>query len=129
MTSEDYPYLTELTVPDRLRIAAYEAVEHGIPAIHLRAVLDAAEAPSALRSKPLRHTYITARLQTLDRGQPVSLWAVVREVGHASTQMIERIYGHLGEVRHRSDVVEFRVEQHEDLLADSLALMGQKNTV
>ena len=43
--------------------------------------------------------------------------------------MIERIYGHLGEVRHRSDVVEFRVEQHEDLLAESLALMGKRNTV
>ena len=48
-----------------------------------------------LRTKPLRHTYITARLQTLDRGQPVSLWTVAREVGHASTEMIERIYGHL----------------------------------
>ena len=49
MTSEDYPYLTELTVPDRLRIAAYEAVEHGVPAIHLRAVLDAAEELERLR--------------------------------------------------------------------------------
>lgn len=43
MTSEDYPYLTELIVPDRLRLAAYVAGDHGVSAIHLRAILDAAE--------------------------------------------------------------------------------------
>jgi hypothetical protein len=59
-----------------------------------------------------RHTYITARLQTLDRGAPVSTWTVAREVGHSSTKMIEATYGHLGEVRHRADVVEYRIEQH-----------------
>ena len=43
MASDEYPYLTQLSVPDRLRIAAYEAREHGVPAIHLRTILDAAE--------------------------------------------------------------------------------------
>lgn len=61
------------------------------------------------------------------------MWRLVptaaREVGHASTEMVERIYGRLGEVRHRSDVVEFRVEQHEDLLAVSLASMREKSAV
>jgi hypothetical protein len=27
--------------------------------------------------------------------------------------MVTKVYGHLGEVRHRSEVVEYRVEQHE----------------
>ncbi len=43
MTSAEYPYLTQLSLPDRLRIAAYEARDRGVPAIHLRAILDAAE--------------------------------------------------------------------------------------
>ena len=43
MTSEEYPYLTELTVPDRLRIAAYEARGHGVSEVHIRAILDVAE--------------------------------------------------------------------------------------
>jgi len=43
MTSGDYPYLTQLSVPDRLRLAAYEARDLGVPIVHLRAVLDAAE--------------------------------------------------------------------------------------
>ena len=44
MASDEYPYLTQLSVPDRLRIAAYEARDHGVSAIHLRAILDAADA-------------------------------------------------------------------------------------
>lgn len=71
-----------------------------------------------VRSKMFRHTYITARLQTLDRGAPVSTWTVAREVGHTSTRMIEATYGHLGEVRHRAEVVEFRIEQHVAKLGD-----------
>jgi len=73
-----------------------------------------------IRSKQFRHTYITARLQTLDRGAPVSTWTVAREVGHSSTDMIEEVYGHLGQVRHRSEVVEYRAEQHAAMLGDRL---------
>ena len=58
-----------------------------------------------IRTKVFRHTYITARLQTLDHGAPVSPWTVEREVGHSGTGMIERVYGHLGEVRHGAGVV------------------------
>ncbi len=43
MTSDEYPYLAQLSVPDRLRLAAYEARVHGVPAVHLRIILDAAE--------------------------------------------------------------------------------------
>ncbi len=76
-----------------------------------------------IRTKAFRHTYITARLQTLDRGAPVSVWTVAREVGHKSTEMIERIYGHLGTVRHRSKVVEYRVSQHKQVLRERLAAL------
>ena len=43
MSRDEYPFLAELSVPDRLRLAAYEAQECGVSAIHLRAILDAAE--------------------------------------------------------------------------------------
>ncbi len=43
MTTDEYPYLTQLSVPDRLRLAAYEARALGIPIVLLRAILDAAE--------------------------------------------------------------------------------------
>ena len=43
MTSDEYPYLAQLSVPDRLRLAAYEATDRGVPTFHLKAILDAAE--------------------------------------------------------------------------------------
>ena len=61
----------------------------------------------ALRSKVIRHTWCAARLQTLDRGAPVPIYTVAEEMGHKDTQMIKRIYGHLGRVRHRGEEVEF----------------------
>ena len=66
-----------------------------------------------LRTKMFRHGYCSARLQTLDGDAPVSPFTVVRELGHSSPAMVNRVYGHLGTVRHRAAVVEFRVEQHQ----------------
>ena len=77
-----------------------------------------------IRTKIFRHTYCATRLQTLDRGHPVSLWTVAKEMGHGGTAMVERIYGHLGTIRHRSEEVEYRVEQHLDVLAARLARLG-----
>lgn len=59
-----------------------------------------------IRTKLFRHTYTAARLQTLDNRHPVSLYTVSRELGHSSTRTTERIYSHLGEIRHRREVVE-----------------------
>jgi integrase len=70
-----------------------------------------------------RHTYCAARLQTLDAGAPVSPFTVSRELGHGSRTMVEQVYSHLGTIRHRSEVVEFRVEQHTARLADRLATL------
>lgn len=66
-----------------------------------------------LRTKMFRHSYCSARLQTLDGDAPVSPFTVVRELGHGSPRMVDKVYGHLGTVRHRAAVVEFRAAQHE----------------
>lgn len=75
-------------------------------------VIDAGQRRKAeageIRTKVFRHSYVSARLQTLDHGAPVSTWTVAREVGHSGTQMIDRVYGHLGDVRHRGKAVEYR---------------------
>ena len=67
--------------------------------------------------KMFRHTYISARIQTTQGGAPVAAFTVAKEVGHSSTAMIEKVYGHLGQVQHRSKVVEYRVAQHKQAVA------------
>ena len=66
---------------------------------------------------------------TLDRGAPVSLYTVSREPGHGSRTMVEEVYAHLGTMRHRSEVVEYRIEQHVSVLADRLARLGFVTTI
>lgn len=68
--------------------------------------------PGEIRSKMFRHTYCAARLQTLDQGAPVSVFTVARGMGHGGEAMVRRVYGHLGQVRHRAEGVEYRIEQH-----------------
>jgi integrase len=78
-----------------------------------------------------RHTYCAARLQRLDHGAPVSPYTVARELGHGSAAMVEKVYSHLGTLRHRSEVVEYRVEQHADALGmrlESLNIVTQTVT-
>jgi len=70
---------------------------------------------STIGFKTCRHTYCCARLATLDRGAPVSQDTVARELGHSSTDLVQEVYGHLGTVRHRSEEVEYRVEQHQGI--------------
>lgn len=60
-----------------------------------------------LRTKMLRHSYCAARLQTVDGGKPVAHYTVARELGHQGVKMVEEVYGHLGTIRHRCDVVAF----------------------
>jgi integrase len=80
-------------------------------------------AKGEIRLHRLRHTYTTARLQTLDNGAPVSEYTVMRELGHSSPALVRRVYGHLGEIRHRAEVVEYRVEQHEEVLGERLTAL------
>jgi integrase len=76
-----------------------------------------------IRSKMFRHTYCAARLQTLDKGAPVSVYTVAKELGHGGDALVKRVYGHLGEIRHRSEVVEYRVEQHAQHLGTRLVMV------
>jgi hypothetical protein len=99
------------------------------PIQDIRGLLDriasrAGLAAGSLRTKMFRHTYCAARLQTLDRGAPVSTYTVARELGHESETMVRRVYAHLGEVRHRSDAVEYRVAQHLEQVGDRLQKLG-----
>jgi len=76
--------------------------------------------PGEIRTKMFRHTYTAARLQTTDRGAPVSVFTVAKDLGHGGDSLVKRVYGHLGTIRHRSDVVEYRVENHRAELKDRL---------
>ena len=51
---------------------------------------------------------------------PVSPYTVAKELGHGGEAMVRRVYGHLGTVRHRSEFLEYRVEQFEKELSDVL---------
>ncbi len=82
-----------------------------------------------IRSKAFRHTYCAARLQTLDRGFPVGEYTVGKELGHGGFSLVRRVYGHLGQVRHRAEVVEFRVEQHADALGERLMVLRAASAV
>jgi len=79
-----------------------------------------------IRTKMFRHSYCAARLQTLDKGAPVSPFTVSKELGHGGTALVERIYGHLGTERHRAKVVEFRVEQWKKQLSKRMKEMAAR---
>lgn len=89
-------------------------LDHEGMVVDLRKALDriAARAgwqPGEIRTKIFRHSYCAARLQTLDNGAPVAPYTVSRELGHSSTTMVEKVYSHLGRVRHRAEAVEYRL--------------------
>jgi integrase len=87
-------------------------------------------------TRMFRHTYCAARLQTVSRivrpgADPATdenpyeyvataKFTVQREMGHGGAALVDRVYGHVGESPHRSEVVEFRVEKHRAQLGDRL---------
>jgi hypothetical protein len=54
---------------------------------------------------------------------PVGEYTVSKEMGHGGTAMVRKVYGHLGQVRHRAKAVEYRVEQFADKLGERLEAM------
>ena len=117
-----------LEMPGRLLFPSF-ATGAEARLVEIRKVLDrAAERAGWQRgdfyTRALRHTYCAARLQTIDHGAPVTPYTVSRELGHGSLDMVERVYAHLGAVRHRSEAVEYRLEQHLDQLRDRLQALG-----
>src|SRR2546425_4467493 len=82
--------------------------------------------PGEIRSKMFRHTFCAAALQLLDRDEPISVYTVSRWMGHGGTALVNRTYSHLGTVRHRAKVLEYRVEQHAGILGDRLGVVQGK---
>jgi len=104
-------------------------VEDGGLIVDIRKALDAVACRAGwkageVRPYAFRHSYCAARLQTLDAGAPVSTFTVGRELGHGGLSLVNRVYGHLGTVRHRSDVVEYRIEQHATRIGAKLGLLA-----
>lgn len=71
-----------------------------------------------------RHSYISARVQTLDAVQPIALFTVAREVGHSGVSLIEQRCGHLVHLRKRSEVVEFRLDDFPEQVGQRVSLMA-----
>ena len=116
-------YLTERP-PSQLLFPSYRTGEEAM-VTDFHKLLDAVAVwagwkAGEIRSKRFRHTYCAARLQTLDQGAPVSVYTVAREMGHGGESMVRRVYGYLGQVRHRAEAVEYRVEQHAAKLGGRL---------
>jgi integrase len=119
-------YLAERP-PGRLLFPSYRTGQEAI-VTDFRKLLDAVAVRAGwkageVRSKVFRHTYTAARLQTLDGGAPVSVFTVAKELGHGGEAMVRKVYGHLGQVRHRAKVVEYRVGQHRTKLGDRLGVL------
>ena len=60
-----------------------------------------------MRTKVFRHTHCSARLQTVEGGYPVGAFTVACELGHGGESLVRKVYGHLGQIRHRSEYVEY----------------------
>jgi integrase len=59
----------------------------------------------------LRRSYCTARLMTTDGGAAaVSSFKVSKELGHSTSAMIDKVYGKIADLPHRSPVVEYRLD-------------------
>lgn len=89
--------------------------------VDIRKAIDAIASSAGFQTRTIRpyafrHTYCAARLQSLDNGAPISPFTVARELGHGGFALVNHVYGHLGSVRHRSEVVEFDVTQHREKL-------------
>lgn len=64
--------------------------------------------PAKLRTRQMRHTFCTVRVQCTDGGRPISLWTVAQEMGHADIQMVQKVYTHLASKRVRGEEVDYR---------------------
>jgi len=123
------PYVFQRDAPLAEDSLLFPSSRTGLVIRDVRKALDAiAERASwkagEIRTKMFRHTYCAARLQTLDHGAPISPYTVAKELGHGGTSLVERVYGHLGSVRHRSEAVEYLVENHRDTLGERLNALG-----
>lgn len=81
----------------------------------LDTVQEKAKIEKHLTPKTFRHTYASTRIQTMDGGEPVSLFTVARELGHRGVGRVEDTYGHLQERRSRLQEVRYETSEVIDL--------------
>ena len=112
-------HVSGLLFPSHIRPGVITDLRATLDAVGKRAGFEVGE----VRTKKFRHTFCSAALQLLDRGAPISPWTVSRWMGHGGRSLVDRIYGHLGDVRHRSEVVEYRVEQYREQLGERLSAL------
>ena len=77
----------------------------------LKTLTEAAGIKKHVTPHVLRHTYGSVRIQTLDRGEPVALVTVARELGHSGVQLLEERYAHLLTSRGRLRYIDYWVEE------------------
>lgn len=80
--------------------------------------------PGMMRTRVFRVTWVSARLQCLDNGHPISPFTVAREAGHGSLKMVQQVYGRLGTIRQRREHVEYAWADFEGALAYRLDVVG-----
>lgn len=78
----------------------------------LATVVTAARISKHVTPKVLRHTYVSSRLQMVERDQlgnlaPVDRFLLQREIGHGDEKMINNVYGHVQAGRYRLEVLDF----------------------
>lgn len=54
---------------------------------------------------------------------------MVRDLGNAGDSLVKRIYGHLGMIRYRAEVVGYRVEYHRGVLGGRLRFVENRGLV
>lgn len=60
-------------------------------------------------------------MQTTENGAPIALFTVARVLGHSSTNLIERRYGHLLTNRKvRGETVAFEVEDYTEEIGEEV---------
>lgn len=52
-----------------------------------------------------------------------------KELGHGGDQLVKRVYGHLGEMRHRSEALEYRIEQHAEPARERLEILRSGDNI
>ncbi|MGZ3373721.1 MAG: tyrosine-type recombinase/integrase, partial [Gemmatimonadaceae bacterium] len=116
------PYIADRSaVGSRLLFPGFDAAGqeqklHGKLYKHFTRTAIEAGVVKRVTPQTLRVTYCAARLQSLDNGHPVAMFTVQKEMGHGSLDMIQRVYGRLGQFRPRTEGVSYDVMKKGDAL-------------
>lgn len=78
----------------------------------LRAAAEAADIPVEVTTKVLRHSYVSSRLQMVERDslgnvEAVDRFNLQREIGHGDARMIDNVYGHVQSGRYRLEILDY----------------------